>query len=81
MDKLCKGVAISRLYISFSPKGRQSELRLVIRLLTSRLGSINSQLESRLQELSLTQLEDLGEVLLDFASEADLMNWLNTIES
>ncbi|MEH2433710.1 MAG: Rpn family recombination-promoting nuclease/putative transposase [Nostoc sp.] len=60
-------------------QGRQSELRLVIRLLTRRLGSINSQLQSRLQELSLAQLEDLGEVLLDFVSEADLMNWLNTI--
>ncbi|MBN3885091.1 MAG: Rpn family recombination-promoting nuclease/putative transposase [Nostoc sp.] len=62
-------------------QGRQSELRLVIRLLTRRLGSINSQLQSRLQELSLAQLEDLGEVLLDFVSEADLMNWLNTIEN
>lgn len=62
-------------------QGRQSELRLVIRLLTRRLGSINSQLQSQLQELSLAQLENLGEVLLDFASEADLMNWLNTIEN
>ncbi|MEH2166749.1 MAG: Rpn family recombination-promoting nuclease/putative transposase [Nostoc sp.] len=62
-------------------QGRQSELRLVMRLLTRRLGSINSQLQSRLQELSLAQLENLGEVLLDFASEADLMNWLNIIES
>ncbi|MFN6487885.1 MULTISPECIES: DUF4351 domain-containing protein [unclassified Nostoc] len=53
----------------------------MIRLLTHRLGSINSQLQSRLQELSLTQLENLGEVLLYFASEADLMNWLNTIEN
>ncbi|MEA5624051.1 Rpn family recombination-promoting nuclease/putative transposase [Nostoc sp. UHCC 0251] len=62
-------------------QGRQSELRLVMRLLNRRLGSINSQLQSRLQELSLAQLENLGEVLLDFTSEADLMNWLNTIES
>ncbi|MFN6515524.1 MAG: Rpn family recombination-promoting nuclease/putative transposase [Nostoc sp. CreGUA01] len=62
-------------------QGRQSQLRLVMRLLTRHLGSINSQLQSRLQELSLAQLEDLGEVLLDFASEADLMNWLNTIQS
>ncbi len=53
----------------------------MIRLLTRQLGSINSQLQSRLQELSLAQLEDLGEVLLDFATEADLMNWLNTIEN
>ncbi len=62
-------------------QGRQSQLRLVMRLLTCHLGSINSQLQSRLQELSLAQLEDLGEVLLDFASEADLINWLNTIQS
>lgn len=62
-------------------QGRQSELRLVMRLLTRRLGSINYQLQSRLQKLSLAQLENLGEVLLDFASEADLMNWLNTIET
>jgi hypothetical protein len=52
-----------------------------MRLLTRRLGSINSQLQSRLQELSLVQLENLGEVLLDFGSETDLMNWLNTIEN
>ncbi|MGF1939157.1 MAG: Rpn family recombination-promoting nuclease/putative transposase [Nostoc sp. ChiQUE02] len=62
-------------------QGRQSELRLVMRLLNRRLGSINSQLQSRLQELSLVQLENLGEVLLDFASEADLMNWLNRVEA
>lgn len=62
-------------------EGRQSELRLVMRLLTRRLGTINLQLQSQIENLSLTQLEDLGEALLDFNSETDLVNWLNTLAS
>ncbi|MGI8500132.1 MAG: Rpn family recombination-promoting nuclease/putative transposase [Hassallia sp.] len=60
-------------------EGRQSELRLVMRLLTRRIGAINSQLQSQIGNLSLTQLEDLGEVLLDFGTQEDLANWLNTL--
>jgi predicted transposase YdaD len=62
-------------------EGRQSELRLVMRLLTRRIGVINSQLQSQIENLSLTQLEDLGEALLDFNSETDLINWLNNFVS
>ncbi len=29
-------------------------------------------------QLPLTTLEDLGEALLDFKTEADLLNWLET---
>ena len=57
---------------------KQSELRLVMRLLNRRLGSVDPQFQSRLQGLSLNQLEDLGEALLDFTSETDLVNWLKT---
>jgi predicted transposase YdaD len=62
-------------------EGRQSELRLVKRLLTRRIGAINSQLQTQIENLSLTQLEDLGEALLDFNSETDLVNWLNNLAS
>ncbi|MCG6136988.1 MAG: Rpn family recombination-promoting nuclease/putative transposase [Nostoc sp. LLA-1] len=62
-------------------QGRQSELRLVMRILTRRLGLINPQVELRLQDLSLVQLENLGEVLLDFATETDLVNWLNQLQN
>ena len=62
-------------------EGRQSELRLVMRLLTRRIGAINLQLQSQIENLSLTQLENLGEALLDFNSETDLVNWLNTLAS
>ncbi|KST69238.1 DUF4351 domain-containing protein [Mastigocoleus testarum] len=57
-------------------EGKKSELRLVMRLLNRRIGSVNPQLEPKLQGLSLNQLEDLGEALLDFTSETDLVNWL-----
>ncbi len=60
-------------------EGRQSELRLVMRLLNRRIGAINLQLQSQIENLSLTQLEDLGEALLDFATEEDLVNWLNSL--
>ena len=60
-------------------EGRQSELRLVMRQLTRRIGAINLQLQSQIENLSLTQLEDLGEALLDFATEEDLLNWLNNL--
>ena len=57
-------------------EGKKSGLRLVMRLLNRRIGSVNPQLEPKLQGLSLNQLEDLGEALLDFTSETDLLNWL-----
>jgi len=62
-------------------EGRQSELRLVMRQITRRIGAINSQLQPQIENLSLTQLEDLGEALLDFATEEDLVNWLNNLTS
>jgi predicted transposase YdaD len=62
-------------------EGRQSELRLVMRQLTGRLGSVSRELQSQIQELSFAQLEDLGEALLDFTTEADLVNGLNRLGS
>ncbi|BAY89632.1 MULTISPECIES: DUF4351 domain-containing protein [unclassified Tolypothrix] len=58
-------------------QGRQQEaLTLVLRQLNRRCGSLTPQLQERIQGLSVVELEDLGEALLDFASVADLENWL-----
>lgn len=56
--------------------GRQREISLVLRLLTRRLGQISSLLIEQIQELSVEQLENLGEALLDFSNEEDLRQWL-----
>ena len=56
---------------------KQGEQRLVIRQLNRRIGEIDASLIERIQGLSIEQLENLGEALLDFSSVADLENWLN----
>jgi predicted transposase YdaD len=55
---------------------QQGELALVIRQLTRRLGAVAPQLRERIGMLSIEQLEDLGEALLDFTNTADLQAWL-----
>ncbi|MGF1492070.1 MAG: DUF4351 domain-containing protein [Microcoleaceae cyanobacterium] len=49
---------------------------MVLRLLRRRVGEIGSDLETVIRGLSTTQLEDLGEALLDFTDLSDLVNWL-----
>ena len=55
---------------------QQGEANLIIRLLKRRISSVPSDLESQIRKLSVEQLEDLGEALLDFSSEQDLIGWL-----
>ncbi len=54
----------------------QGERSLILRQLTRRLGELPEATRSRLEHLSLTQLEALGEALLDFRAIADLDTWL-----
>ncbi|WP_414574605.1 DUF4351 domain-containing protein [Anabaena sp. CCY 9402-a] len=56
---------------------KQGEERLVLRQLNRRIGEINQTLIERIQGLSIEQLENLGEALLDFSNIADLETWLN----
>jgi predicted transposase/invertase (TIGR01784 family) len=56
-------------------KGEQS---LILRLLTRRIGDITPEIRSQIQTLPLTQLEDLGEALLDFRDGTDLQDWLRS---
>lgn len=58
-------------------QGAQREaLTLVLRLLNRRIGSLNPDLETQVNCLPVSQVEDLGEALLDFKTEEDLKNWL-----
>jgi predicted transposase YdaD len=53
------------------------ERSLILLLLTRKLGEINPEIRSRIESLSLQQLEALAEAFLDFSTLEDLMNWLN----
>ena len=57
-------------------KGEQRERTLVLRLLARKVGELSPHIREQLQTLSLEQLENLGEALLDFTSLSDLQNWL-----
>lgn len=61
-------------------EGRSVEARtLILRLLTRRVGKLPQKVSQRVESLSLEQLENLGEALLDFTSMADLLVWLEAI--
>jgi predicted transposase YdaD len=58
--------------------GRQQEAAaLAVRLLTRRLGRLDVGSRERLSSLSLQQLEQLAEDLLEFTVPGDLQAWFN----
>jgi predicted transposase YdaD len=56
----------------------EGETRLLFRLLSKRFGKISDRSIQTINKLSLEQLEDLGEALLDFSVIKDLDNWLQS---
>ncbi|QHG16873.1 DUF4351 domain-containing protein [Nostoc sp. ATCC 53789] len=62
-------------------RGRKAEGQLLIlRQLTRRVGELPQDMLNRIETLSLEQLENLGEALLDFQAIADLEAWFATLE-
>lgn len=59
----------------------EEALSLILRLLTRRVGELPQQVRERVETLSLEQLENLGEALLDFTTVADLQVWLEAARS
>jgi predicted transposase YdaD len=57
---------------------QQGEVLLALRQLTRRLGQVPPQLQAQIQQLSSSQVEALGEALLDFSTTEDLVAWLQT---
>ncbi|MBE9175167.1 DUF4351 domain-containing protein [Synechocystis salina LEGE 06155] len=58
-------------------QGRKTEaLALISKLLMRRIGVLPKGIEKQIQGLSLEQIEDLGEALLDFEGMEDLQQWL-----
>jgi len=63
-------------------QGSQQEgLSLVKRLIQRRLGFLSTQLEQRIDNLSLSQLENLAEALFDFNHWDELAHWLDNQET
>ena len=60
---------------------QKATLKSVLRVLTRRVGELELGETERLQQLSVSQLEELLDAALDFTQVGDLMNWLNTHQS
>ncbi|MGB3264876.1 MAG: Rpn family recombination-promoting nuclease/putative transposase [Microcoleus sp.] len=52
---------------------------LILRLLARRTGEILPEIQARIRQLSPEQLDELGEILLDFTSQEDLIAWLESV--
>ncbi len=62
---------------SWMEQAKQEEAQsLILRQLNRRIGAVDSQLQTQIQQLSLSQLEELGEALLDFTEITNLISWL-----
>jgi predicted transposase YdaD len=60
--------------------GLIGEARMVVRQLSRRLGEVPARYLTQIQQLTVMQLEDLGEALLDFTTVTDLESWLLTVD-
>jgi predicted transposase/invertase (TIGR01784 family) len=74
---LLSDIKQTRVYQEARQEGEQAgEVRLVLRLLSKRFGEIDDRRIQVINSLTLEQLDNLGEALLDFGELADLDNWL-----
>ncbi len=79
--------AISKAVRIGTEKGRKEgreegiktgQIALIIRLLERRVGAVTPEVQTQIGELSIDQLENLGEALLNFNDLSDLTAWLQT---
>lgn len=69
--------SVMEIVTSWMEQGLQQGSRsLIMRQLTRKVGNLPDGLQAQIEQLAVTQLEALGEALLDFASLADLEAWL-----
>jgi len=76
---LLSDIKQTRVYQEAKQEGRQEgEVRIVLRLLSKRVGMISDRHIQMINNLTLKQLDDLGDALLDFGNIADLDDWLKS---
>jgi hypothetical protein len=69
---------VMQIVTSWMVQGEQKEaLRLVSRVLHRRVGGLDAGVNERLQQLSVSQLEELHDEALDFSQMGDLIGWLD----
>jgi len=57
-------------------RGLQRQVAMLVRMLTRKFGKLSPRTKNRITKLSVTQLENLAEVIFDLQTVADLNTWL-----
>jgi Domain of unknown function (DUF4351) len=69
-----------QIVTSWQEQGRREQgCSLVMRQLKRKLGKVSKPIEQSIITLPIDRLNDLGEALLDFKTEADLQAWLEQV--
>jgi predicted transposase YdaD len=85
LDLKTTDITQSRFYQEVVAVGRQEGLQagllageadLILRQLTRKYGTLTPEVNQQIKALTIAELGDLGEALLDFVEISDLENWL-----
>jgi hypothetical protein len=60
-------------------QSRAREAASLVKMLRRYIGEVSTAAEQAISQLSIEQLEQLGEALFDFSSETDLLTWLDQL--
>lgn len=73
----------SAIEIAREEATKTAQLSLIMRQMVRRLGTIEPEIENRIRQLSVQQLENLGDTVLDFTNLSDVTAWLqiNQVEN
>jgi len=82
LDLKTADITQSRFYQEVVEVGRQEgllagEADLILRQLTRKYGALTPEVNQQIKALTIAELGDLGEALLDFVEMSDLENWLS----
>jgi Domain of unknown function (DUF4351) len=71
---------LSPLYLEqISQAEQRGRIEVLLRQLNRQVGKLAPALEQQVIALSVAQIGDLGEALLNFHNEEDLLLWLNAL--
>ena len=56
--------------------GLQRQIAMLLKMLTRKFGQLSPRVKNRITKLSVTQVENLAEVIFDLQTIADLNAWL-----
>jgi predicted transposase/invertase (TIGR01784 family) len=76
LSELRKTKVYQEALLEGKQEGLDHERSLILRMLERRIGKVSQKARSQVLSLSFTELDSLGEALLDFSAPSDLKDWL-----